>query len=302
MSDKVLITGGAGFIGSHVARTWCDRGADVTILDSLRSGFKDNIEGLDCEFVEGSVEDPDLVKKLTRDVDYIHHLAALVSVPESVEKPIETQSINTNGTINILEGAKENGVKKVVLSSTSAVYGFVERPFHSETDLPAPASPYAVSKLAAEHYMNTYNKLHGVPTATLRYFNVFGPGQDPNSAYAAAIAIFSQKARKNEDLTIYGDGEQTRDFVFVEDVVQANIIAATQGEGLYNVACNSRITINDLAKEIISLSNSKSEIKYAQERKGDIKHSRGKSDRLVELGWKPATPLREGLDKTLGKV
>jgi len=295
---RVLITGGAGFIGSHLARAWVARGAEVHVLDSLRTGFAANLDGVGCHFHQGSVEDKALVARLCAGVDVIHHMAALVSVPESMEKPEVTESINVLGTLNVLEGARAAGVSKVVFSSTSAVYGMVERPVHSETDLPDPVSPYAITKLAAEHYMGLYARSFGVPTMCLRYFNVYGPRQDPKSPYAAAVAIFTDRARAHAPITIFGDGEQTRDFVFVDDVVAANLLAAEKGSGVANVACGGRITITDLARQIIAQTGSRSAIEFKPPRAGDVKHSRGASERLRALGWEPRVPLEEGLRRT----
>lgn len=302
---KVLITGGAGFIGSHLASAWMEKGAEVVIIDSFRTGHRRNLDVLDqskLTFIEGSIEDASLVERACQGVDYIHHLAALVSVPESVEKPHETESINVGGTLNVLEAARKAGVKKVVFSSTSAVYGSVDRPIHREDNEPSPLSPYAVTKLAGEFWMNMYQQLHGLPTVCLRYFNVYGPRQDPKSPYAAAIAIFSEKANTGEAIKVFGDGEQTRDFVFVGDVVRANILAATSEAQLppvMNVACSGSITINDLARNIITLSESKSTIEYLPERPGDVKHSKGDATLLKSIGWSPEVILADGLELTL---
>jgi UDP-glucose 4-epimerase len=297
--SSVLITGGAGFIGSHLARAWADRGVRVVVLDSLRTGHESNLDGVACEFLRGSVENADLVRRAARGVDVIHHLAALVSVPESMEKPHLTEQINVGGTLNVLEAARAEGVRKVVFSSTSAVYGMVDRPLHRESDLPEPASPYAISKLAGEHYMALYAAAFGVPTIAFRYFNVYGPRQDPKSPYAAAVAIFSERALAGQPLRVFDDGEQTRDFVYVGDVVAANLLGATTGSGLFNVACGSRITVNDLARKIIAAAGSRSPIEYAPPRPGDVRHSRGCSERLQALGWKPTVSLDEGLRRTL---
>jgi UDP-glucose 4-epimerase len=215
-------------------------------------------------------------------------------------EPELTESINVLGTLNVLKGCRAAGVRKVVFSSTSAVYGLADRPIHRETDLPDPLSPYAITKLAGEHYLALFARAYGVPTVALRYFNVYGPRQDPKSPYAAAVAIFAEKARSGQPITIFGDGDQTRDFVFVGDVVAANILAAEKGTGVYNVACGGRITVNDLAREIIALSGRTVPINYAPERAGDVRHSRGSSERLQALGWSPAVPLAEGLRRTIG--
>lgn len=299
MPTEVLITGGAGFIGSHLVAQWLARGARVRVLDNFRTGHRRNLAGLDCELIEGSIEDACLVRRAMAGVTYVHHLAALVSVPESMSQPRVANSLNIDGTLNVLDAAREAGVRKVVYSSTSAVYGQIDRPMHAEAHLPAPASPYAIAKLAGEHYMALYAEAYGVPTVTLRYFNVYGPRQDPNSPYAAAVAIFAARARDNQPITIFGDGEQTRDFVFVEDVARANILAAESGTGLYNVACGGRITINDLAREIVSLSGSSSPIEHHPPRAGDIRFSCGDATRLGALGWKPLVALRDGLRRTL---
>lgn len=300
----ILITGGAGFIGSHLATWWAAQGAEVVVLDSLRTGKVENIDRIpgDVVFVEASVEDADLLKAMAKGVDVIHHLAAVVSVPESVEKPVLTEKINTLGTINVLEAARLANVKRVVFSSTSAVYGPEERPIHSEKDAPRPVSPYAVTKLAGEYWMRYYRELFGLETVCLRYFNVYGPRQDPKSAYAAAIAIFSNRARENKPITIYGDGLQTRDFVYVDDVVAANVLAATAQKlppPVMNVATSSSLTIADLARMIIALSESKSTITFEEPRPGDIVHSCGNSELLRAQGWAPRVELTDGLIQTL---
>jgi UDP-glucose 4-epimerase len=295
---KVLVTGGAGFIGSHIAHAWLKRGAQVRILDNFRTGKRENLAGLDVELIQGSVTDSAMVEQAVADVDVVHHLAALVSVPESVEHPIEAEQINTIGTIVLLSAAAQAGVKAFVFSSTSAIYGNVDRPQHSESDLPAPVSPYAISKLAGEYYVSLANGRNGMRTVALRYFNVFGPRQDPTSPYAAAVSIFFARAIEGKPLTIFGDGEQTRDFIYVDDVVSANLLAAEKGEGVYNVAAGRRITINELAKTIRQIAGSNSPIVHAAERPGDVRHSRGAIERLAALGWRPQISLHDGLQKT----
>jgi UDP-glucose 4-epimerase len=295
---NILVTGGAGFIGSHLVRAWKARGARVRVLDNFRTGKRSNLDGVDVDIIEGSVTDAEAVRAGMRGVQVVHHLAALVSVPESVEKPIECENINVIGTILLLEEAIRQGVKAFVFSSSSAVYGNVDRPLHSETDLPAPASPYAISKLAGEHYLHLAQGATGLRTVSLRYFNVFGPRQDPTSPYAAAVSIFFARAIAGRRLTIFGDGNQTRDFIYVSDVVEANLLAAERGEGVYNVAAGRRITINDLAQTIKLIAQSSSPLEYAEERPGDVRHSRGNIERLSALGWKPRVSLEEGLRET----
>ncbi|OQX88355.1 dTDP-glucose 4,6-dehydratase [candidate division KSB1 bacterium 4484_87] len=297
---KILVTGGAGFIGSHIVENFHETD-EVIVLDNLRSGFKKNIEPFNVKFVHGSVTDALLVKKITKGVDYIFHLAALVSVPESMAAAPLTVSINVNGTLNLLEAAREHGVKKIVLSSSAAIYGDNPVVPKVETMLPEPKSPYAITKLDGEYYFKMYSEEFGVPTVCLRYFNVFGPRQDPNSQYAAAVPIFIDRALKNKDIIIYGDGEQTRDFIFVKDIVKANAFVAQNPEanGVYNVARGGRITINELAKKIISITGSKSSIRYAAERAGDVKHSQADVSRLRSLGISPDFDLEEGLKATI---
>jgi len=299
---RVLVTGGAGFIGSHIARAWIDRGARVVVLDNFRTGHRRNLDGIGCEFVEGSVEDRDLVRGLVARADVVHHLAALVSVPESMSEPYLTQAINVNGTLNILEAARLNPAARVVFSTTSAVYGEAQRPIHREDNLPEPVSPYAISKLTGEYYMALYRAAFGVQTVALRYFNVYGPRQDPKSPYAAAVAIFAERARGNQPITIYGDGGQSRDFVFVEDVVRANLLAAETGDGIYNVATGSEITVNELAQRIVAITGSSSSIAHAPERPGDVRNSCGDATRLRSLGWAPQVELEEGLRRTIGAM
>ena len=300
---KVVITGGAGFIGSHLVEYWLEQGAEVHILDNFRSGRRENIALFPKAVLhEGSITDRDLVFDVLKDADYVHHLAAMISVPESMDKPAECIDINVNGLINILDAARSYGVKKVVHSSSAAVYG--DNPVSPKTtDMqPQPKSPYGITKLDGEYYLAMYNEAFGVGTASLRYFNVFGPRQDPKSQYAAAIPIFVSKALNNEDLVIFGDGKQTRDFVFVKDVVQANIKAATmpQASAVYNVANGFSITVKELCELIIETTGSNSSIHFADPRPGDIKHSLASIEQTIkELDYKPLYDLKKGLKQTI---
>lgn len=300
---KVVVTGGAGFIGSHIVEYWLGQGAEVHILDNFRSGRRENVALFpQVVLYEGSITDRDLVFEVLKKADYVHHLAALISVPESMDKPLECVDINVNGLINILDAAREYKIKKVVHSSSAAVYG--DSPISPKTvDMrPEPLSPYGVTKLDGEYYLSMYNNTFGIGTTSLRYFNVFGPRQDPKSQYAAAIPIFVGKALKNEDLIIFGDGEQTRDFVFVKDVVQANVKAATnlQANGIYNVANGHSITIKELCELIIETTGSKSNIVFTDPRPGDIKHSLASVDYTKkELDFSPEYDLKLGLKQTI---
>ena len=226
---KYVVTGGAGFIGSHIAEYLLQMGHQVTVIDSLRTGFQKNLKGMGARFFEEDIRNEKLVKHIITDTECVFHLAALVSVPESLLKLRECIEINTIGTINVLEAARKNSNCKVVLSTSAANYG--DNPIlpKVETMTPEPMTPYAITKLDGEYYLKMYYDQYGLQTASLRYFNVFGPRQNPKSAYAAAVPVFINKALKNEPITIYGDGLQTRDFIYVKDVVRANILASEKG-------------------------------------------------------------------------
>lgn len=290
---KVLVTGGAGFIGSHIARHFLAQGAEVVVLDSLRGG-RSLVE--DSLLTRGSVTDSDLVDRVAEGARYIFHLAALVSVPESVEKPFETVDINVKGTLNVLAAARKHGVEKVVLSSSAAIYGDDPELPKREDMRPAPKTPYAVTKLDGEYYLAQ----SGVPAVSLRYFNVYGPGQDPKSQYAAAVPIFVSRAVQGQPITIFGDGGATRDFIHVRDVVAANVLAATSAmSGVYNVARGSSLTILDLARRIVSTLGSTSKIEHGPERAGDIRHSLADVTRITQAGFRPTVDLEEGLRETI---
>lgn len=300
---KIVVTGGAGFIGSHIAEYWHNEGADVHVIDNLRSGFLSNIEPFEkVIFHKISITDRDSVFEILKNTDFVFHLAAFVSVPESIEKPYECAEINIDGLLNVLDACKEYGVRKIVFSSSAAIYG--DNPLSPKTVemKPDPKSPYGTTKLEGENYLKQYNQNFGLEAVSLRYFNVFGPRQDPNSQYSAAIPIFVAKAIRNETITIYGDGEQTRDFIFVKDVVKANILAATSANanGVFNVATGSAITINDIVKFVVEETNSKSKIVYEQERPGDIKHSLASMNETKQkLNFYPTYDLMTGMRQTI---
>lgn len=296
---KVLVTGGAGFIGSHIVEELQGK-AEIVVLDSLRSGYKANLEGFECEFIEGDIRDRAAVKRAMRGVDHVFHLAALVSVPESMEKINECIEINAQGFVNVLEEARTAGVEKLCFSTSAAIYGDNPVVPKVETMTPEPKSPYAVTKLDGEYYGSLFTRERGLPCACLRYFNVFGPRQDPKGAYAAAVPIFITRALANEDVTIYGDGGQTRDFVFVKDVVAANLcFAQNDATGVFNVARGGRISINDLAETIVRLTESKSKIVHLPERAGDVKHSTACVDKAAQAGYKASHTFDEGLAATI---
>lgn len=297
---RILVTGGAGFIGSHIVEHFQGK-AEVRVLDNLRSGYRENLHGFECDFIEGSITDRAVVKEAVDGVDYVFHMAAMISVPESMDKPIECVGINTTGTLVVLEEAAKADVKKMCFSSSAANYGDNPVVPKVETMLPEPKSPYAITKLDGEYYCDLFTREGKLDTGVMRYFNVFGPRQDPRSAYAAAVPIFIDKAAKNETITIFGDGGQTRDFIHVKDIVAANVFLAMNSTepGFYNVAYGGRLTINDLARKIIELTGSSSKIEYAAERAGDVKHSMASVEKIKAAGFKPISSFDEGLAETI---
>ncbi|MGJ8642795.1 MAG: NAD-dependent epimerase/dehydratase family protein [Luteolibacter sp.] len=300
---NILITGGAGFIGSHLVAHFQDSGGEIRVLDNLRTGSHDNLSGLRHTFIEGSVTDPDIVAKAMIGVDAVFHLAALVSVAESVEQPFETAQINVIGLLNTLEAAKAAGVKKFVLASSAAIYG--DNPVVPKTEdmLPEPKSPYAITKLDGEYYLNLYHTPGTFETCSLRFFNVFGPRQNPDGGYAAAVPIFLRKALDNLPISIFGDGEQTRDFIYVKDIVSALVFASENPiSGAFNAGYGTQMTINDLAQHIISLTGSSSEIQYLPVRAGDVRHSRSSVAKLFSAGWKPSFTLADALKSTVASM
>lgn len=297
---KVLITGGAGFIGSHLAGHFHGE-AEVRVLDNLRTGFRENLDGLDVEFLEGSVCDRDIVRKSVAGVDFVFHLAALVSVPESMAKPRECVDINVGGLLNVLEESAAAGVKKLCFASSAAVYGDNPLVPKVEEMLPEPKSPYAITKLDGEYYCGMFQNEGRLKTACLRFFNVFGPRQDPNGPYAAAVPIFFHRALDGKPLTIFGDGTATRDFIFVKDIVAALVhLAETSGlSGVYNAGYGKSTSIGYLARKILEITGSASEIVHGPERVGDIKHSLANVDKLRNTGFYPQGDLVSGLESLL---
>ncbi len=306
---KYLVTGGAGFIGSHIIQDFLNKGSEILCLDNFDPGYDINMKKANIapflkhegfELVEGDVRDKELLERIVPDIDCIFHEAAQVSVVESMKDPVRTININTIGTFNVLKAALKCNVRKVVIASSAAIYGDSPDLPKSENMLPSPRSPYAISKLDCEYAAKIFYDEYGLKTTVLRYFNVFGPRQDPTSQYAAAIPIFISKALRNEDLLIYGDGSQTRDFVFVKDVVLANELAISRGDGrIFNVANGRAISILELAERIIGLTSSDSKIKYADPRAGDIKHSLADIGEIRNIGFRPAFDLENGLMETI---
>lgn len=297
---KILVTGGSGFIGSHIVEHFQGK-AEIVVLDNFRTGYRQNLAGFECELVEGSITDRELVRQCVQGCDYVFHLAALVSVPESMEKISECVDLNVTGLLNVLEEASAAKVKKVVFASSAAIYGDDPSVPKVEEMLPQPKSPYAITKLDGEYYLDLFHREGKLETAAIRFFNVFGPRQDPQGAYAAAVPIFIQRAVKQQSITIFGDGEATRDFIYVKDIVGALVFAATTSgvTGVFNAGYGGQITIGELAKKVIASAGSSSEIIHASERPGDVKHSRASAAKLQAAGWKPNHSLEEGLQVTL---
>lgn len=297
---SILITGGSGFIGSHLAEHF-HQDRKVRILDNFRTGHRGNLAGLNVELIEGSITDRNAVRAAMQGVEYVFHLAAMVSVPESVQRPFECVDANVTGLLNVLEEAAAAKVKKLCFSSSAAIYGDVPVTPKREDQLPAPRSPYAITKLDGEYYCQLFTAAGRLETVAFRYFNVFGPRQDPNSAYAAAVPIFIQRALAGQDLTVYGDGLQTRDFVHVRDVVAANVFGAFQPglTGSFNVGYGGQITILELIRRIISATGSSAGIKHLPERAGDVKHSCASIEKLRGAGFTPIGSLEAGLTATI---
>lgn len=302
--DKnIVITGGAGFIGSNLAEAVAHDN-HVTIIDDLSTGKLSNIQSLlsryPIRFVQGSILDLPALTLLLRNADYVFHEAAIPSVPRSIRDPATSNLANVTGTLNVLIAARDNHVQKVVYASSSSVYGDTPTLPKHEAMTPMPLSPYAVSKLTGEHYCQVFNHVYDLPTIALRYFNVFGPHQDPTSEYAAVIPKFFASALTDQSPLIFGDGTQTRDFTFVTDVVNANLLAATsQATGVFNIAGGRRISIIDLASYILTLTGSTRDVRHAAPRSGDIKHSLADITKARnEIGYEPQSTIEKGLKET----
>ncbi|MBI5645317.1 MAG: SDR family oxidoreductase [Ignavibacteriae bacterium] len=303
---KYLITGGAGFIGSNLVHEILARGEHVRVLDNFSTGKRENLADVReaIELLEGDIRSYHIVHEAVRGVDVILHQAALPSVPRSIADPITTHEVNTNGTLNVLNAARDLGVQRIVFASSSSIYGnSAELPKHEGMN-PNPLSPYAVSKLTGEKYMQVFHQLYGLETVALRYFNVFGPRQDPNSQYSAVIPKFITGMLAGRAPVIYGDGEQTRDFTFVKNVVSANILAATAsddvGGAVMNIACHERISLNRLVSDINGIVGTSITQQYAAPRLGDVLHSFAAIARAREaIGYEPSMTWNDGLRATV---
>ncbi len=302
--SKIVVTGGAGFIGSHLVRELSGRGDRVLVIDDLSTGRLANIRPLGesgrVRFTEGSVTDLPLLREQFRGAEKVFHLAAIASVPRSIEEPETTHAVNAGGTLNVLTAARDNGLGKVVYASSCAVYGNpIAMPVGEDTP-PDPLSPYAAAKLAGEEHCLTFSRDHGLPAVCLRYFNVYGRGQDPASQYAAVVPAFIKTVAAGEPPVIYGDGTQTRDFVYVKDIVAANLLAAEgAGSGVFNIGSGRATTVNELAAVIIRLTGKDVAPVYEPARPGDILHSLADISRSATLGYRPRYSLEEGLRETI---
>jgi len=307
---RYLVTGGAGFIGSHLAERLLRDGHKVRVLDNLSTGRKSNLDVIrdvgaagSFEWLEGDIRSLDTCRRACEGVEYVLHQAALASVPRSIENPVDTTAVNVGGTLNVLYAAKERGVRRVVCASSSSVYGDSESlPKHEELPT-APLSPYAASKLAGEVYARVYARTMGLSTLSLRYFNVFGPRQDPQSQYAAVIPRFTTALRDGNRPIVYGDGLQSRDFTYIDNVVAANLQACTAPDGAgeaMNVACGDRFTLLDLLGVLGSLLGVAPNPEFQPARPGDVKHSQASIERARKLiGFQPGIGFEEGLARTV---
>ena len=302
---QALVTGGGGFIGSNIARALLERGDSVRVVDDFSTGREVNLEGVDVEVVRGSIEDRDTVDRAMRDVEVVFHQAALPSVKRSVDDPVRTHAVNATGTLNVLDAARAAGVRRFVYASSSSAYGDTPVLPKREDMVPSPLSPYAVSKLAGEHYCKAFTKVYGLECVALRYFNVYGPRQDPTSHYSAVIPLFATALLTGATPTVFGDGEQTRDFTYIDNVVRANLLAAEAGPQVageaMNIACGERVSLNELLSaiaEVVGLEDF--EAVYRDPRPGDVRDSLADISKAETLiGYVPQVRLSEGLKRTV---
>jgi UDP-glucose 4-epimerase len=300
-----LITGGGGFIGSNLVQALLARGQKVRVLDNFSTGRRTNLAEFadQIELIEGDIRDRAVVERAVDGMDYVLHQAALGSVPRSVQDPVTSNEVNVSGTLNLLWAAKQARARRFVFASSSSVYGNTPQLPKEESMSPNPISPYAVSKLASERYTLSFTAVYGLPAVALRYFNVFGPKQDPTSQYAAVIPRFISALMRGDVPVVYGDGEQSRDFTYVENVVQANLLACTAPEApghVMNIACGERYTLNTLLSLLSEIMGKESHPIYETERPGDVKHSMADIQRAKRvLNFSPSINFKEGLKRTV---
>ena len=301
---KYLVTGGAGFIGSNIAERLLQLGHEVRVLDDFSSGRRENLATFvkNIDLIEGDIRDFDTACRAAKGMDFVLHQAALPSVPRSVADPITSNAVNITGTLNMLEASRRAGIRRFVMASSSSIYGESEELPKHEKMIPSPLSPYAVNKLTDEYYCRVYWTLYQLPTVCLRYFNVFGPRQDPKSEYAAVIPRFITALQTGKQPTVYGDGEQSRDFTYVENAVNANILATENDKmsgGIFNCACGSQYTLNQLLDRLRKILGSDLQAHYDPPRAGDIKHSFAAVEKLKAQGFKVTVDFEEGLKRTV---
>ncbi|MGQ9454911.1 MAG: SDR family oxidoreductase [Armatimonadota bacterium] len=302
--SRFLVTGGAGFIGSHIVELLVGEGHQVVVYDNFSTGTIDNLRSVEDMIVVvcGDIRDMCALDKVMRGVDYVLHLAAEVSVVRSIEEPDFVNDVNVSGTLNVLITARRNDVRRVVMSSSCAVYGDTGQTRQNEDMTPAPLSPYGVSKIAGEYYMSVFHTVYGLETVRLRYFNVFGPRQNPYSQYAAVIPKFIDRILSGKELRIYGDGEQTRDFVYVTNVARANYLACSAigaAGRVFNIGSGQSISVNELAQRLIALSGRSVEVVHDPPIVGEVRYSTSDISRAREvLGYEPWTGFDEGLERT----
>jgi nucleoside-diphosphate-sugar epimerase len=305
---RALVTGGAGFIGSHLARRLLREGHEVRVLDNFSTGSRANLADLDgsIDVVEGDVQSYERAHNAVAGCEVVFHEAALPSVPRSIQDPLTSNSVNVIGTLNLLLASRDSGVRRVVFASSSSIYGSDLTLPKREDRAPRPIAPYAVAKLAGEGYCRSFSEVYGLETVALRYFNVFGPRQDPLSQYAAVIPKFIVALLRAESPVIHGDGEQSRDFTYIDNVVDANLLAASAPDvagQTFNIACGERISLNDLVAELRAITGSELEANYVEARSGDVKHSLADIGRAEEmLGYRPAVSFSEGLRRTVASL
>ncbi|MBI2389018.1 MAG: SDR family oxidoreductase [Deltaproteobacteria bacterium] len=304
---RYLVTGGGGFIGSNIVEALCRAGERVRVIDDFSTGHRKNLDGLDVELFEGSIVDGELVAKAMAGVEVVFHEAALPSVPRSIAKPLDSDSVNVHGTLTVLEAARHAGVRRVLYAGSSSAYGDTPTLPKREDMTPRPLSPYAVAKHTGELYLSVYARLHKIETLSFRYFNVFGPRQDPNGAYAAVIPRWIAAALRAEPISINGDGGQTRDFCFIENVVRGNLLAASSERVLegqvVNISCAERISLLQLADAIEELTGKELQRVHAPARAGDVRDSLADISRIGELlGYEPVVRWREGLERTVAHL
>lgn len=302
---KFLVTGGAGFIGSNIAQALVERGDDVRVLDNFSTGFRHNLDELNVEIVDGDVTNREDVARAVKGVDVVYHQAALASVPRSVKDPLATNAACVTGTVNVLHEAHQAGVKRVIYAASSSAYG--DQPFMAkrETDLPAPLSPYAVAKLAGEYYCHSFYATYGLETVCIRYFNVFGTRQDPGSPYSAVIPLFITALLEGRQPVIYGDGEQTRDFTYIDNVVHGNLLAAqAKAEDVagksFNVANGKTVSLNQMLTQLNALLGTDIQPRFEEPRAGDVRDSLADiTNARKYLGYEPIVSFEDGLRRSI---